>query len=984
MIVTISTDNIFHDTVESKLKSMGFRVTHRLDRLDSIFEIIIVIGTDLILIDVKIIVDDAVANQIRKLSEQYPIIVVDLDETDHQTSEAIHSLVVVSASQLPKVAFHVTQQNKIMRDAVLKEFPQTRHISDDGLEGLQPTWDGIQPPQETEAFQSSLEQIEKIISQSTELHDALDELVTITTQALRLSIGACIITSGSEKNRYLLISSNIPGFEPNPIYNITAEQFPMIKWVVQHNKLRIISSIHQSPYCDSPLVSSLKIGAAIGVPLIVHGELFGIMFVFDDRAREFSEEELYFLTSIANRTVLAVTKFQFYQSLRDAKDAAEYAAKSRAEFLARISHELRAPLAAINNLSELLTNTPLTTDQVDYLNAIKDSTTYLLALVKDVLDFSRLEAAKLELKVKEYNLIQVIESSVNLIAIPASQKGLEIAYQIHENVPENIIGDPNRLGQILTNLLTNAVKFTETGYILVEVKRKNNTTSVLSTPGSKIELEFSVRDTGIGISETYLDQLFKPFQQVNIDHPAMEQGAGLGLSICKHLVKLMGGEIFVESSGVPGEGSTFIFSIQATVARMQDSSRLQIKQNLLPHKNLVLFGLEKISLNILGSHLERQGANVIRCKSTQDLVRLSQGSIPVHVFFLDDREINANDEKRILECIKILRASNDFPILVGANPQQGIRKSFQEITTFILHWPLSFTKLYRSLSDALEYSSAITRPQILRQPINILLVDDDPINIAATQLFLNRLGYQADSASNGFEALRKFSEKNYHLAIMDMRMGALDGYETSRAIREKLAPEQQPVIAILTAGVTPRQLNALQNAGIDAYLEKPVTIEKLMNLTEMTQGQLTSGISIETGNKNSGGKNGSLTIHKPTINLETLENLLQMSEGIQEEESVDFLELFFETTPELLNRVLQATKSNELSSLKNSLHALRGSCDIFGAEKLTTLCRDLELNLSNITSSAIHQRVEEIRIEYITVQEALQLYMHDHKPSKSL
>jgi two-component system sensor histidine kinase BarA len=351
----------------------------------------------------------------------------------------------------------------------------------------------------------------------------------------------------------------------------------------------------------------------------------------------------------------------------------------------------------------------------------------------------------------------------------------------------------------------------------------------------------------------------------------------------------------------------------------------------------------------------------------------------IDMILLDDRDILAQEIQNLTQQISAWQLRRYLPVLLLTDPNTQVRECFKTIITNVLQWPLNLPKLYRSLTDAIQFSQSITRPLQVKIKSNILLVDDDLINLAAVKLHLERLGYIPDTVSNGFEALKLMTEKKYDLVIMDMRMGALDGHATTRSIRETFASDSQPIIAILTAGVTPNQLNALQNAGIDAYIEKPISVDKLVNLIEMTRlrGQ-TSSVSTHA--------NIPASINQPVeniqsrVNIKTLSDLYKLSHADNSKNTMDVFQLFFQSAPEVMKQAIHAAHTNNIEKLKDMLHALKGTSEIYGAEFLSSLCKNLENDLEAKGNIDLKPRIEQIEAEYNVVHAMILAFQENPTP----
>lgn len=966
MIVTISSDPKFCINIQEQIYHLGIPVSKNISDLNEIRHLKNLDKNDFILIDQREILDNVVEiEQFRRDYRKLPIIVVNTDPAAEADRDFTALFSPVALHNLPIVIYHLIKHSKMAPSAAPVVLSGKKKVAEQDQYS------------KSQQLQAALAQVETGINQYLNLSEVLDQVVKTATEALSLGLGACILLPGDEKHRFILKSSNIQGLTANPDLALTPEHFLAIQWITENHDILVVPDLNSSPYEKSPVVAALGIRSGIGAPLLLQDELVGLLFAFDQRIRQFDELEINFFSALANRASLAITKVQLYQTLVKAKNSAEEAARNRADYLAKMSHELRAPLAAINNLSELMSGTLLTQQQANYLSLIRSSADHLLALVNDILDYSRLEASKMALRPKEFNLIHTVESSLNLIAIPAAQKNLDLFYSIDEDVPETLIGDPNRLGQVLTNLLTNAIKFTGSGVISVEIRLNTSHLSKIAMLNSEVELVFSVKDTGQGITPEEQENLFQPFSQVDRKTPTADPGSGLGLAICKNIVKTMGGEIWVESKGVLGEGSVFSFTFPSKIVHTPVSPYRQKNTPTMSQKSIAVIGNPRFSLHQLMRWLDYWGVEVNYISSIDQFSSLKIQQIDM--ILLDDRDILAQEIQNLTQQISAWQLRRYLPVLLLTDPNTQVRECFKTIITNVLQWPLNLPKLYRSLTDAIQFSQSITRPLQVKIKSNILLVDDDLINLAAVKLHLERLGYIPDTVSNGFEALKLMTEKKYDLVIMDMRMGALDGHATTRSIRETFASDSQPIIAILTAGVTPNQLNALQNAGIDAYIEKPISVDKLVNLIEMTRlrGQ-TSSVSTHA--------NIPASINQPVeniqsrVNIKTLSDLYKLSHADNSKNTMDVFQLFFQSAPEVMKQAIHAAHTNNIEKLKDMLHALKGTSEIYGAEFLSSLCKNLENDLEAKGNIDLRPRIEQIEAEYNVVHAMILAFQENPTP----
>lgn len=509
-----------------------------------------------------------------------------------------------------------------------------------------------------------------------------------------------------------------------------------------------------------------------------------------------------------------------------AREEAETANRSKSAFLAMMSHEIRTPMNGVIGMASLLSSTKLTDEQREYTDTIQNCGESLLVVINDILDYSKIESGKLELEQRDVDIRNCIEEVLDVFATKAAESGVDLIYEIDYNVPSLIVSDSVRLRQVLMNLVGNSIKFTNQGEIFIGVHASETTKD-------QVTLHFEVRDTGIGISEDKLDRLFKPFSQVDSSTTRKYGGTGLGLVICERIVSFMGGSISVESK--PGAGTTFNFSIKAGVSH--HTTRMYVHQNVavLEGRKILVIDDNATSRSILKNQLElwklipvmassgKQGLDIMTRQSDIDLVlvdmqmpemtgvdfvrELTKTGKAVPVILLsslgDDRDLNASLFSSVLT--KPVRQNTLYKHIVEQ---------------------LSNNKV-RPLVPVAEQADDLSRMAI-NMPLNILIVEDNPVNYRLTERVLSKLGYICSVAFNGQQAVDATAQRQYDLVFMDVQMPVMDGLEATRIIKAREGVH--PIIIAMTANAMQGDREACIEAGMDDYISKPIKFDGLLDM----------------------------------------------------------------------------------------------------------------------------------------------------------
>jgi len=541
---------------------------------------------------------------------------------------------------------------------------------------------------------------------------------------------------------------------------------------------------------------------------------------------------------------------QASQALERARQEAENASRAKSEFVANMSHEVRTPMNGIIGMTELLLENELPEEQRQYLMMVKSSADALLRVINDVLDFSKMEAGKLELDPVAFNVADMVADAVQPCAVPAHQKGLELSYRIAPEVPEAIVADPERLRQVILNLVGNAVKFTSSGDVHVEVSRAASDLG-RNTPGDPCTLQFTVRDTGIGIPADKQALIFEAFTQADGSTTRRYGGTGLGLAICWRLVKMMGGALRVDS--VAGQGSNFIFTVDATVSMPRPVAAGLAAERLAGMRVLVVDD-NAINRRVLQEMLTRWGMLPVLAESGSAALAIldaNRGKDPF-AFVLLDLNMPGMDGLHLAELLSRrpeMRGAM-MMMLTSANPP-GIVKRCRDVGIAV-----SLTKPVRQallLSEIRRLAGAAAEPKPETRvvqppaaaakpatvPLRVLLAEDNPVNQRLAVAILSKRGHTVVVAGDGRQAVEAYERERFDVVLMDVQMPELNGFEATARIRaqERVTGERLPIVALTAHAMTGDRERCLAS-GMDDYLAKPLNAASLVETVERHGGPL--------------------------------------------------------------------------------------------------------------------------------------------------